>query len=523
MQVPCQPRNPTSSEQSRTVEKIKTTIRSGYQSIFDAQSADTEGNSEKAKQLYYEGLSQLTRAISTRCSDPSIREELRKANFVLNMAKERIRVLEEVVPEKSASELPNEDDLSELLDDFDQIHEILSGAQEAKEIMQIPSGISLFNVDTNGQVTQTGKNISAKISHLISSKYTNPVSCLQLGEMAYPLVSKASPVLQVGEKQFMFPSLEQANKYIGVILENVDSRQVAEFQRLIMSLTNLHVKSWDDVLDDDSSPPLSSKVESTTRPTPPVRPPAPTVAENSLAKPYLRPEVPEERTVDKVSSGIQVTADIVSAGLVWGSQIGSDLLRKGAHSLKDKIKPSTRKVEISDNTREQLATLRSTTHNVSVLTGQAVCQLASGIGALASLIAPHVTKGVKHIISKSDNKVMAGAKSKISEQNVKDVCQVGVSALSGLVTLYEGLEEGAKNLGRALAEGANLTVGARYGEAAGEVTENSLHAVGNVGLTYTQAKKLGKKAIVKKAVKSTASEVVRHNAPSSNNIASTKQ
>ena len=515
MQVSRHRNSQSSLEQNRLAEMIKSKIKKGYKCIFEAQSADSDRDTEKAKQLYYEGVSQITRAISMRFSDPCIEEELKKANFVLNMAKERIRVLEDVVPEKESNVIPkeDEDDLSDLLNDIDEIHDILSGAQEVKEIMNIPSGISIFNVDGKGEVTQTGKNISAKVSHLISSKFTNPVSCLQLGELAYPLVSKASPVLQVGEKQFMFPSLDQTNKYIGVILENVDSKKVADFQRLIMSLTNLHVKSWDDVLED--SPPETSIEESAAQPSAPPRPQPP--VESRVTKPYLRPEPAEQRTVDKVSSGIQVTAEVVSAGLVWGSQIGSDLLRKGAHSLKEKIKPSTRNVEISENTREQLATLRNTTHSVSVLTGQAVCQLASGIGALAKLVAPHVTRGVKHVISKSDNKVVSGAKNRISEQNVKDVCQVGASALTGLVILYEGLEEGAKCLGRALAEGANVTVSARYGEAAGEVTENSMHCIGNVGLTYSQAKKLGTKAIAKKAAKSTAAEVVRHNAPNSSN------
>ena len=504
--------SPSSSVQAASIyERIKTKLKNGYKLIFEAQSADTEGDVERAKHLYYQGLSQITRAISMRCSDPRLQQDVKKATFVLNMAKERLRVLEEVVNEPSAPPKEEDMDLSNLLEDMDDIHSLLSGAQEAKEVISIPSGISLFDVDGAGQVTQTGKNVSAKVSHLISSKYTNPVSCLQIGEMMYPLVSKASPVLQVGEKQFMFPSLTQANKYMGVILENVDSKQVADFQKLIMSLTNLHVKSWDDVILDDSSSSVQS-VEPV-RPPPPTRPPALSTSESStVAKPYLREDPPAPRTVDKVSGGIQATAEVVSMGLVWGSKVGGDLLRKGAHSLKEHIKPSTRNVEISDNTRQQIATLRDTTKNVSVLTGQAVCQLASGISALAKLVAPHVTAGVKKVVGSSDNKYVTGAKSRISEQNVKDACQVGASALAGLATLYDGLEEGAKNLGRALAEGANVTVGARYGEAAGSVAEDSIHSVVNVGLTYGQARKLGAKALVKRTAKSTASEVVRHNA-----------
>ena len=489
-------------------ERISTKLKNGYKSVFDAQTADSEGNIEYATHLYYQGSSQLTRALSMRCPFPDLQQDMRKATFCLNMAKERIRVLEKVVNEPTAPPQQEDIDLSDLLHDMDDIHALLSGAQEAKEVINIPSGISVFDVDGSGAVTQKGKNQSAKISHVISSNYTNPVSCLQIGEMLYPLVSKASPVLQVGEKQFMFPSLDQANKYIGVILENVDSKQVSDFQKLIMSLTNLHIKSWDDVLEDDVGPSTSGQSSSSVSRTAPPRPAAP----GTVAKPYLRESPPPPRTVDKVSGGIQTTAEVVSAGIVWGSKVGGDLLRKGAHSLKDKIKPSTRDVQISDNTRQQVQTLRTTTHQVSVLTGQAVSQLATGIAALTKLVAPHVTKGVKHVINKSDNKYVAGVKSRISEQNVKDVCQVGSSALSGLFTLYEGLEEGAKQLGRALAEGANVTVGARYGEVAGSVAEDSIHSVVNVGLTYSQAKKLGGKAMVKTAAKSTAAEVVRHNA-----------
>ena len=506
---------PSTSNQINSYERINAKLKNGYKLIFEAQTADTEGDDEKAKHLYYQGVSQITRAISLRCPDPKILPELKKATFVLNMAKERLRVLEEVVVEPSAPPKEEDMDLSDLLEDMDDIHSLLSGAQEAKEVINIPSGISLFDVDGAGEVRQTGKNVSAKVSHLISSKYTNPVSCLQIGEMIYPLVSKTSPVLQVGEKQFMFPSLDQANKYIGVILENVDTKQVADFQKLIMSLTNLHVKSWDDVLQDDTSSHVQSVVPA--EPARPTRPPPPTTAgTNTVDKPYLREQTAAPRTVDKVSGGIQATAEVVSAGLVWGSKVGGDLLRKGAHSLKDRIKPSTRNVEISDNTREQIATLRTTTKNVSVLTGQAVGQLASGISALAKLVAPHVTAGVKKVVSNSDNKYVTGAKSRISEQNVKDACQIGASALAGLGILYDGLEEGAKNLGRALAEGTNVTVSARYGQAAGTVAEDTVHSVVNVGLTYSQARKLGAKAIAKHTAKSTAKEVVKYNALPSN-------
>lgn len=502
----------SSAQSSSTASRIKSKLKNGYKSIFEAQSADSAGDMERAKQLYYEGMSQITRAISMRCSDPSLTQEVNKATFVLNLAKERLRVLEEVVAGPSTpSAPPKEDDIdmSDLLMDMDDIHSLLSGVQEAREVINIPSGVSLFNVDSTGAVNQTGANESATISHLISSNHTNPVSCLQIGQMIYPLVSKASPVLQVGEKQFMFPSLDQANKYIGVILEGVDSKQVADFQKLIMSLTNLHVKSWDDVIDADDS---TSHVQSVA----PARPPAPAAAPSdsrTVQKPYLREELPPAtRTVDKVSGGIQATAEVMSAGIVWGSRVGGELLKKGAHSLKDKIKPSTRNVEISDNTKEQIKTLRTTTHNVSVLTGQAVSQLASGVSALAKLVAPHVSAGVKKVINKSDNKYVTSAKGKISEQNIKDACQIGTSTLAGLVTLYDGLEAGARNLGRALAEGTNVTVAARYGQAAGEVAEDGVHSVVNVGLTYSQAQKLGAKALAKRAAKSTAAEVVRHNA-----------
>lgn len=493
----------------RLSEEINSKLKNGYKLVFQAQSIDKQGDIDTAKHLYYQASSQITRALSMRCPDPNLQDEIRKATFVLNMVKERIRTLEDVVPEPTAPPEDKDIDLSDLLNDMDDIHNVLSGAQEAKEIIHIDSGISLFNVEGNGQVIQKDKNTSAKISHIISSNSNNPVSCLQIGELIYPLVSKASPVLQVGEKQFMFPSLDQANKYIGVVLENVDKKKVAEFQRLIMSLTNLHVKSWDDVIDNDRSaieagPSSSSATVAVTRPPPP-RP---------TDKPYLREDiVAQPRTVDKVSGGIQTTAELVSAGMVWGSKVGGDLIRKGAHSLKDRIKPATQNIEVSENTQEQIQTLRATTHNVSVLTGQAVSQLATGISALAKMMAPHVTAGVKHLVNKSDNKYVAGAKSKISEQNVKDACQIAASGLQGMFTLYEGLEDSAKNLGRALAEGTNVTVSKRYGEVAGQVAEDSMHSVANVGLTYSQAKKLGGKAIAKKAAKTTATEVVKHNAP----------
>lgn len=500
----------TSYTGGNQLERIKCKLKNGYKAIFDAQSKDSTGDTDSAKNLYYQGISQITRVISLRCSSPELTDEYRKAVFIMNMAKERLRVLEHVVAEPTAPpEQDSQEDLCNLLDEnLDDLHDVLTGVQEAREIISIPSGVSVFKVDGSGEVTKTHQNVSATINHLVSSKRNNPLSCLQIGKLVYPLVSKASPVLQVGEKQFMFPSLDKTNQYVGVVLENVDANQVKQFQNLIMSLTNLHVKSWDDVLSDDTSP--SSHVVSSTPLRPPARPSPPVT--NTTVKPYLRPEPAGPRTVDRVSSGIENTAAIVSAGLVWGSEVGGNLLRRGASSLKDRIAPSTRNVEISDNTRQQLQTIRTTTAEVSVLTGQAVCQLATGISALARLVAPHVSNGVKKLVDKSDNKLVTHAKGRISEQNMRDACQIGSSTLTGLMTLYEGLEDGAKNLGRALAEGANVTVSARYGEAAGEVAENSLHSVGNVGLTYSQARKLGGKALAKKAVKSTAAEVVRHNA-----------
>ena len=490
------------------VELFQTKVKNGYKTVFEAQALDSQGNIDAARDLYYRASSQLTRALSMRAISPQLVEERRKANFILNMIKERIRELEDFETPKTEND--ESDDLSYLLDNIDDIDSILSGEQEAKEILQIDSGISVFNVKGTGEVEKTKSDAAARIKHIITPNSTSPISCLQIGELVYPLISKASPVLQVGEKQFMFPSLQDANKYIGVVLENVDSKKIEDFQKLIMSLTNLQVKSWDDVIADDAEDEAPQEVKPSAPRLPPARPPPP--SDNTLAnKPYLRPDPVEPRTVDKVSNGIQVTADILSAGVVWGSRVGGDLIRKGANSIKGRIKPSSRNVEISENTREQVTTLRESTYQVSILTGQAVVQLANGISALAKLIAPHVTKGVKTLIQNSDNKLVNDGKKRISEQNIKDVCQLAMSGLSGLSTLYDGLEEGAKNLGRALAEGANVTIGQRYGADAGQLAEDSVHTVTNVGLTYSQARKLTGKAVAKRAAKSTAKEVVVSN------------
>lgn len=500
--------------------QIRAKLKIGYHRVFAAQAADNEGEHDEALELYFAGSKAITKVLSMRCRDPEIQAELEKANFVLSMAKHRIRDLIEKNEQEAAnvnqpSAPPSSsdeglDEMSDLLDDIDDIHAILESASEAKEVMSIDQGVSMFEIN-NGEVIQKGKNASAKISHVISDTPSSngPISFMQIGEMLYPLVSNTSPVLQVGEKQFMFPSLEQSNKYIGVVLENVSQEKVAEFQRLIMSLTNLHVKSWDDIIE-----PGRKAIEAPARPPPPSTVSVSAAPSQAVAKPYLQdPPVAKTRKVDQVSHGIEVTAEVLAAGVVWGSQKGGVLIKKGADKLKEKyIKPSTRDVQISDNTKQQVATIRTSSAQVCQLTGQAVSHLATGVSALAKMVAPHVTKGVKHVINKSDNKYVGAAKSRISEQNVKDACQVGTSALSGLFVLYEGLEEGAKELGRAMATGANVTVGQRYGEDAGQITEDSLHAVGNVGLTYNQAKKLGGKALVKRAAKNTAAEVVRHNA-----------
>merc|ERR1712079_847976 len=84
------------------------------------------------------------------------------------------------------------------------------------------------------------------------------------------------------------------------------------------------------------------------------------------------------------------------------------------------------------------------------------------------------------------------------------------AARGGLIaygTVYAGLEENAKVLGRCLKDESVEVVQHKYGGEAGEVYGEAMTAAGNGAMTYLNVASLGVKGLVKKTAKQTAKGV----------------
>ncbi|ETE66501.1 Spartin [Ophiophagus hannah] len=322
---------------------------------------------------------------------------------------------------------------------------------DADELILIPHGVQIFYVSPDGQVSAPSYPGYLRIVKFldtdVATAHNRPPAFLQVCDWLYPLMCSQSPVLSCSSGVYMFPDMmsQVSGSYVGVVLSS--ELPIADrelFEDLLKQMTDLRIQHAE----------ASSDVI------------------NLGQTVHIQP-VPEERDrelpdwSEKIAHGILSGASWLSWGLVKGAEYTGKAIHKGASKLREHIHPEEKPLEVNPTVAKGLHVARQATGGaVKVSQFLGVCSVASCVGRE---LAPHVKKHGSKLVPESLKKD-------------KD----------GKSTLDETVQ----------------TVKFKYGDDAGQATNNAVSSAINVGVTAFNIDHIGIKAIVKKTAKETGHAVL---------------
>uniref|UniRef100_A0A3B4G3W9 Spartin n=1 Tax=Pundamilia nyererei TaxID=303518 RepID=A0A3B4G3W9_9CICH len=347
--------------------------------------------------------------------------------------------------------------------------------ENGTELLCIPSGVQLFFVAPNGQVSSLSSPGYLRII-VVDSQQDSPGSCYQpayqwydVCDWMYPL-TKDTPVLLANSGIFMFPDslAEMPGCYAGIVLSSeLPPEDLQTFQDLLSQLAEFRIQVIE-----------------------------PTTSAGEQEK------LPLPGWSEKMGQGILTGALRLSDSLIKGAEATGRAIHKGAAKIRDQLTPEETPSEVSPSTTKRLEMARKATGG-AVRVSQF---LVNGVGTvaekLAEKMAPHVKKHGAKLVPEALKKKEDGQASKMDGAKF-----VAVSTVHGLATIWSSLETGAKLVGKSVAAETVSTVTYKYGNNAGEATDTGLQSVINIGVTANNIDNAGIKAFFKKAGKCTAKEL----------------
>ncbi|XP_060626797.2 spartin isoform X2 [Anolis sagrei] len=357
---------------------------------------------------------------------------------------------------------------------------------DADELILIPSGVQIFYVTPDGQVSAPSYPGYLRIVRFLDADaavaQNRPPAFLQVCDWLYPLMCNQSPVLSCNTGVYMFPDLmsQVSGSYVGVVLSSeLPAADRELFEDLLKQMSDLRVQPGEASSDAIN---LSHTV--------PVQP------------------VPEERErelpvwSEKIAQGILSGASWVSWGLVKGAEYTGKAIHKGASKLREHIQPEEKPVEVSPTVSKGLHVAKQATGGavkVSQFLVEGVCSIASCVG---KELAPHVKKHGSKLVPESLKKDKDG------KSTFDGALVVAASGVQGFSTIWQGLESAAKCIAQNVSKETVQTVRHKYGDDAGHATHDAVSSAINVGVTAFNIDHLGIKAVVKKTAKETGHAVL---------------
>uniref|UniRef100_A0A3B4G3R7 Spartin n=1 Tax=Pundamilia nyererei TaxID=303518 RepID=A0A3B4G3R7_9CICH len=369
--------------------------------------------------------------------------------------------------------------------------------ENGTELLCIPSGVQLFFVAPNGQVSSLSSPGYLRIIVVDSqqdSPAEKPAVFLHVCDWMYPL-TKDTPVLLANSGIFMFPDslAEMPGCYAGIVLSSeLPPEDLQTFQDLLSQLAEFRIQviAPDGALEIVVN--LSTKV--------PLNPTKEQVEPTTSAG--EQEKLPLPGWSEKMGQGILTGALRLSDSLIKGAEATGRAIHKGAAKIRDQLTPEETPSEVSPSTTKRLEMARKATGG-AVRVSQF---LVNGVGTvaekLAEKMAPHVKKHGAKLVPEALKKKEDGQASKMDGAKF-----VAVSTVHGLATIWSSLETGAKLVGKSVAAETVSTVTYKYGNNAGEATDTGLQSVINIGVTANNIDNAGIKAFFKKAGKCTAKEL----------------
>ncbi|XP_031585014.2 spartin a isoform X2 [Oreochromis aureus] len=318
--------------------------------------------------------------------------------------------------------------------------------ENGTELLCIPSGVQLFFVAPNGQVSSLSSPGYLRII-LVNSQQDSPAEkpavFLHVCDWMYPL-TKDTPVLLANSGIFMFPDslAEMPGCYAGIVLSSeLPPADLQTFQDLLSQLAEFRIQGPEGTESEVIN--LSTKV--------PLNPTKEQVEPTASAG--EQEKLPLPGWSEKMGQGILTGALRLSESLVKGAEVTGRAIHKGAAKIRDQLTPEETPSEVSPSTTKRLEMARKATGG-AVRVSQF---LVNGVGTvaekLAEKMAPHVKKHGAKLVPEALKKKEDGQASKMDGAKF-----VAVTTVHGLATIWSSLETGAKLVGKSVAAETVSTV-----------------------------------------------------------------
>ncbi|XP_034267243.1 spartin isoform X2 [Pantherophis guttatus] len=376
---------------------------------------------------------------------------------------------------------------------------------DADELILIPHGVQIFYVTPDGQVSAPSYPGYLRIVKFLdtdaATAHNRPPAFLQVCDWIYPLMCSQSPVLSCRTGVYMFPDMmaQVSGSYVGVVLSSelpIADREL--FEDLLKQMTDLRIQIQEDTITTKMMGILDQ-----------LQTPAEASSDVINLGQIVRIQpVPEERDrelpdwSEKIAHGILSGASWLSWGLVKGAEYTGKAIHKGASKLREHIHPEEKPLEVNPTVAKGLHVARQATGGavkVSQFLVEGVCSVASCVGRE---LAPHVKKHGSKLVPESLKKDKDG------KSTLDGALVVAASGVQGFSTIWQGLECAAKCIAKNVSTETVKTVRFKYGDDAGQATNNAVSSAINVGVTAFNIDHIGIKAMVKKTAKETGHAVL---------------
>jgi len=337
--------------------------------------------------------------------------------------------------------------------------------REAEELFLVQDAVQIFFVRPDGRVTTFSEPTTLRIFKFKEQEDAEKwvPTFIQVGGWTHPLIPGASPVLEASNGAFMFPDVysdDTNGAAIGIVLaDEVEQATRDHLRKLLDELTAL--KS--------------------------------------------NPQEPDQR-LGAVGAVLVKGAELVNKGLDFGAEKACNLIEYEGNRQKEKMG------EAADQDTKVNSALKYSIKGVGYATYATVKVsgfVANRVGKLTKNTADYLAKKIEKpisgaVVGSGNGGGSSGMTKSSSMRHILDAARGGLIAYG---TVYAGLEENAKVLGKCLKEESVEVVQHKYGGEAGEVYGEAMTAAGNGAMTYLNVASLGVKGLVKKTAKQTAKGV----------------
>lgn len=367
------------------------------------------------------------------------------------------------------------------------------GPADGNELLFVPSGVQLFFVAQNGQVSSLSHPGYLRVfvfdSQPSEAAGERPTGFLHVCDWLYPLTVD-TPVLLANSGIYMFPDTMSGvpGSYLGIVLSSeLPEADRQMFQDLLSQLTELRIQDPEETGSDVIN--LSAKV--------PLGPQAKQTVLTAAAVEQERPLLPGWS--ERMGQGIISGAAKLGESLLKGAEATGRVIHRGASKIRNHITPEETPSEVSPHATRSLQVAKQASDGAVRVSKYLVNGVSNVAERVADKVAPHVKKHGAKLIPESLKKKEEGKASKMDGAKY-----VAASGVQGFTTVWSSMETGAKLVVKSVASETVTTVTYKYGDEAGHATDAALHSVANVGLAAYNIDNLGVKAFLKTAGKKTA-------------------